>query len=257
MLDNADQLLIEMKHWLDNVFADNQQIQNYLQWVEQKSTSVQTKYRLVAVRAYYFCNERDLERTRSPTLARALARALDFDLALARALAHDFARTRSRSRFRSRDLAHDLDRDLAFNLAHDLALCLKRKRVLDLAYDLALTLDRAGSDSENTLQIILQHLKDQLPVKLSQETQIKWWQSNGQKWIDQLRAAMIEHRNIGHDWQLSKKQRQLLQQYYDANQLLVDCLNSDCYVSREVRAAIEDQLLLPMASLAKLPPLKP
>ncbi|WP_442948904.1 NACHT C-terminal helical domain 2-containing protein [Nostoc sp.] len=27
----------------------------------------------------------------------------------------------------------------------------------------------------------------------------------------------------------------MLKQYYDANKLLVDCLNSDCYVSREVR----------------------
>jgi hypothetical protein len=30
--------------------------------------------------------------------------------------------------------------------------------------------------------------------------------------------------------------KQLLQQYYDANKLLVDCLNSDCYVSRESQA---------------------
>ncbi len=103
----------------------------------------------------------------------------------------------------------------------------------------------------------MEHLQDQLPVQLSREDTIKWWRSKGQEWIEQLRAAMIKHRDIDHDWPFSKEQRQLLQQYYDANKLLVDCLNSDCYVSREVRAAIEDQLLLPMSSLAKLPPLKP
>ena len=46
---------------------------------------------------------------------------------------------------------------------------------------------------------------------------------------------MIQHRNIGHDWQFSPEQKALLRQYYDANKLLVACINSDCYVSREVR----------------------
>ncbi|OUL25453.1 hypothetical protein BV378_15405 [Nostoc sp. RF31YmG] len=60
---------------------------------------------------------------------------------------------------------------------------------------------------------------------------------------------MIKHRNIGHDWQFSEEQKELLQQYYDANQLLVDCLNSECYVSREVRQQIEKTLLLPQSTL--------
>jgi predicted NACHT family NTPase len=62
---------------------------------------------------------------------------------------------------------------------------------------------------------------------------------------------MIDHRNIGHDWQFSDQQKQLLQQYYDANKLLVDCLNSDCDVSREVRQEIEETLLLPIAEIQK------
>jgi hypothetical protein len=54
---------------------------------------------------------------------------------------------------------------------------------------------------------------------------------------------LIEYRNIGHDWQFSDKQKSLLQQYYDANLLLVECLNSECYVSREVRREIEARQL--------------
>lgn len=77
------------------------------------------------------------------------------------------------------------------------------------------------------------------------------WQANGTAWTEQLRAALIEHRNIGHDWQFSRAQKELLNQYYDSNQLLVDCLNSDCYVSREVRAEIEETLLLPMSEIKK------
>lgn len=59
---------------------------------------------------------------------------------------------------------------------------------------------------------------------------------------------MIEYHNIGHDWQFSNTQVSLLQQYYDANKLLVDCLNSDCYVSQSVRQEIEDTLLLTIPS---------
>ncbi|MEQ9666955.1 NACHT C-terminal helical domain 2-containing protein [Coleofasciculus sp. G2-EDA-02] len=62
---------------------------------------------------------------------------------------------------------------------------------------------------------------------------------------------MIQYRNIGHNWQFSDSQKQLLKQYYDANKLLVDCLNSDCYVSQEVRQEIEDTLLLPIAEIEK------
>jgi hypothetical protein len=57
---------------------------------------------------------------------------------------------------------------------------------------------------------------------------------------------MIEYRNIGHDWQFNEEQEQLLGQYYEANQLLVKCLNlPDIFVSSKVRQEIEETLLLP------------
>jgi hypothetical protein len=61
---------------------------------------------------------------------------------------------------------------------------------------------------------------------------------------------MIEHRNIRHDGS-SVLLKETLQQYYDANKLLVDCMNSDCYVSREVRQEIGETLLLPIAEIQK------
>ncbi|BAY74697.1 NACHT domain family protein [Nostoc linckia NIES-25] len=48
------------------------------------------------------------------------------------------------------------------------------------------------------------------------------------------------------------KQKELLKQYYEANKFLVDCLNTDCYVSREVRKQIKDTLLLPIAKIKKI-----
>jgi predicted NACHT family NTPase len=62
---------------------------------------------------------------------------------------------------------------------------------------------------------------------------------------------MIEHRNIGHNWQFSKQQKELLQQYYYANLLLVDCLNNNSDVIPAVRSHIEETLLLPIAEIEK------
>ncbi|WP_460207636.1 NACHT C-terminal helical domain 2-containing protein [Scytonema sp. NUACC21] len=40
------------------------------------------------------------------------------------------------------------------------------------------------------------------------------WQTNAQAWVEQLRTAIVTHRNIGHDWQFNDDRRKLLQQYY-------------------------------------------
>ncbi|PHM10149.1 NACHT domain-containing protein [Nostoc sp. 'Peltigera malacea cyanobiont' DB3992] len=66
---------------------------------------------------------------------------------------------------------------------------------------------------------------------------------------EKLRRWMIQYRNLGHDWKFSKNQKELLIQYYVINQLMGDCLNSNCYVSRKIRQQIEDTLLLPIAEI--------
>ncbi|MEH2170058.1 MAG: NACHT domain-containing NTPase [Nostoc sp.] len=66
---------------------------------------------------------------------------------------------------------------------------------------------------------------------------------------EKLRELMIKYRNFGYDWKFSKNQKELLIQYYNSNKIVGDCINSDCYVSREVRQQIEDTLLLPIAEI--------
>lgn len=42
-----------------------------------------------------------------------------------------------------------------------------------------------------------------------------------------------------------------MEQYYDANKLLVACLNSDCKITQNMREEIEETLLLPIAEIKK------
>lgn len=82
-----------------------------------------------------------------------------------------------------------------------------------------------------------------------QSESVKWWIENKENWISQLRAILIEHRKIGYDWQFSDAQKEKLLHYHDANKLLIDCLNSGCNVRDRTRQEIEDNLLLPIATL--------
>ncbi len=129
------------------------------------------------------------------------------------------------------------------SLSHSHSLSCSLDHSLDRSLNLNLDLSRS---LELELKHELQQLLDQLPKIEDREVFKHWWETNSQAWIQKLTAVIIEHRNIGHDWQFTDQQKELLQQYYDANQLLVDCLNSECYVSRDVRQQIEDTLLLPV-----------
>ena len=50
-------------------------------------------------------------------------------------------------------------------------------------------------------------------------------------------------------WQFNHQQMTILKQYYDGNKLLVDCLNSDCYITRSVHDEIEESLLVPISEI--------
>jgi len=72
-----------------------------------------------------------------------------------------------------------------------------------------------------------------------------WWEVNHQRWIEQFTKLMINCRNLGYHGNITESQKQLLQHYYYANKLLMDCLNVADHVSPLVREEIEETILLP------------
>jgi predicted NACHT family NTPase len=243
-----------MKQQTDALVASDEKLQQFLMWVSQKSLSVKVPYKPAAVRAFYFALDRTLDRT----LERILDPALDPVRALERVLDPVGIRTLDPVLDPALDGTHldytldptlvpavdfALDRALDRALVPGLFPSLDRpvNRALDRAIDLVL---------EPGLRQVLQELKEQLPNPNGNKEIFKyWWKANGQAWTKQLREMMIWHRNIGHDWQFSEQQQEFLRQYYDANLLLVDCLNSSCNVTPSVRNEIEETLLLPTKML--------
>ncbi|WP_199312964.1 NACHT domain-containing protein [Microcoleus sp. FACHB-672] len=234
MLPNAESLLLLMKQQVDTILADDEKLQRFLMWVNQKSLVVDKCYDQTAVRVFYLC----------------LEYVYNFNIFSADnfiELADYFGVQNFNNNYYGTDDNRFIDHncyELLFyenisNFSPNSALADSIEFILD-------------DDIEPQLKQSLRELRDELAdPNQDQEKFQEWWQSNRQTWIDKVRKIMIEYRNIGHDWQLKLEDFKLLDQYYDANLLLVKCLNSDCVVSPEVRQEIDDTLLLPIAEIEK------
>ncbi|MBD1805643.1 NACHT domain-containing NTPase [Microcoleus sp. FACHB-SPT15] len=223
MLPNADELLQLMKQQADALVSVDETLQPFLNWVSEKSLEVKTPYKPAAIRAFY--------------------------LALALPPNHRLASDQTLALAIDRNLAGNFGGDLALDLALVQALGVALALTPELAYNrisaLRLALDLNHLTGVEVINDSLKQLKNQLPNSdADQETIKQWWQGNGQDWVSQLRSIMIDHRNIGHEWHLSEASQHLVEQYANASQLLVECLNSNCQLTPTVRQMIEETLLL-------------
>lgn len=228
MLSNADELLKLMRQKIDELFAEDKKVQEFLSWVNRKANSVETSYKQISVRAYYLMLTLDFT---NPEL-------------------NDYE-------FSEKNLTLDYILNLSLRYSFILNVTLSPNPTLALNQDFTLEFSQSLSQTFNQLldidiatelKQILQNLKDQLPNKNSSFKVIKqWWLQNGESWSKQLRNIMIEYRDIGYDWQFTEKQKTSLQSYLDANNLLLDCLeNKNNYVTRFIREEIESTLFLPV-----------
>lgn len=206
--DEATQLLWQMKREIDSLVDDNEEFQQLLTWVKQKSLSVDSSYKPRKVRAFYLVLVR--------ILGRAFAR--NFDPTRGGAQARQFATNFSR--------ANDIALDLAFNANPNLSPA----NVLASIYAI---------NFEPELKQTLQKLQAEMPdPKEEKESFESWRKANGEKWLKQLRLA------LGHNLQFNDKQKDLLKNYYDANKLLLECIGA-ANVSSEVKEEILESLFLP------------
>jgi predicted NACHT family NTPase len=213
MLRRSDDFLRSMKYHIDGMLSENKQFQGFLLWANQKADLVKTKYKAAAVRAYYAyvgCYALDLNL------------ALDIDTTIDNAIDLDI------------DSSPDLDIDIAYDIAHEINL--------EQDYDFTPDIDHALEMSDDILRQALQAIKDRLID--NREEFYQWWENNGEQWKRELRQVRFNRRNIGHEWQFTDDQVKLLEKYYEANRLLVECMNRS-YVSKQVREEIEATMLLP------------
>jgi predicted NACHT family NTPase len=270
MLTKTDEILWLMKHKIDSLVSVEVKIQDFLIWLCQKSSSVPTHYKAVAIRAFYLvcvgrtpqdnqsaqhlvqpcghsfvystgamikkdkvsfccsCKPHTFVYAPSYDLECALLGNIAFNPDLA--LDEFLISTLTCAGELNFSVKHSLNNTISFDHAH----------ALSIAFNKALELV-----SESEFKQVLQKLKKQLPQIDSNPKKFKeWWQVNGQIWVQELRDALIKYRNIGHDWQFTQQQMELLQQYYYANKLLVNCLNCAVNITPVLRHELEETLIL-------------
>lgn len=74
----------------------------------------------------------------------------------------------------------------------------------------------------------------------SAESLANWWTEKGEFLTEQLRELVREERGICIEWKLTDASKELFEQYYTANRLLVDCINSSSVMgnSKEVSSTL-------------------
>jgi predicted NACHT family NTPase len=240
MLDSADVLLRLMKVRVDRLLGRDNKLHRFLRWVQEKSISINSNHNLSIIRAFYFSLEIYLSGIKGKNQSLMIGydhqefNVEDITNSLMPGCIEIPTDKFLRSTNKISSNKNELD-EMIFDSIYIRALSSGDSNLLTQSYKLL------GKYSEKKVE--------SNSVDIVQEfSSVGWWNIN---WIETVKILIVEHRNIGHDWQFSDEQKQLLQQYYDANKLLVDCLNNDCYVSREVRQEIEETLLLPIVEIEK------
>ncbi|MBN1875912.1 MAG: hypothetical protein JXA33_16940 [Anaerolineae bacterium] len=221
MLDETDEFSKYYLTFLDALVRDDPDQIAFLTWLQRKARAVNAPYKPAATRGYYAYHAYDLYHV--------LNRPLDLDHLLVFTLALTLDRDLVRDLDRARDLA--LDRDLA--RAH--ARVLNR----DLNCNLVRDLDLARVHAKKLGLAALATALDALSLPPNEAPAAAW-----DKFAHDLQAIMIQHRDIGHNWDFTEEQAETLEHYFVAACLLVECLNV-ANISAADRAAIEDRLLLP------------
>ncbi|AFY41920.1 NACHT domain-containing NTPase [Nostoc sp. PCC 7107] len=218
MLRSADSLVQLMKQKIDALVAQDPYIQEFLTWASQKSRTIPSQPKGATVRAFYLALSRTPRVAPHFVLASSLDQGMFLDAALDNLLL---------------ECAIDESQDFAHFHACGDAL----SNILGIVLDVGLSKS-------------LQQLSDQLPNSHKNQARFRLWlQTSYAAWAEQLRTTVMNYRNINHQWQFSPEQQQILQRYYDANQLLLDCLHSNCEVTAAIRQEIEATLLLPQKEL--------
>ncbi len=242
MLEDATKLMQLMKQAVDQLLAKDERLQEYLQWLKAKADSLEEEYTAKDIEQITerFSFLAYIKSDQSKILYLYLCLDLDLDLDLYRSLDYYLYYCL----YRSLDYYYKyFDRNLY------------RHRDLYREFYLCVSLDSEFANLLNQLpppQILLkeelQSLFTERPDHRNEEQFEQWWQENGKAWKEKLREIMITHRNIGHNWQFTDQQKDLLGQYHTANILLMECLGREAVIDRGVRVEIENTLFLPVSN---------
>ena len=237
MLPKADYLIKLIKNKIDKIVEDSEKISLFISWLDQKSSSVKS--------------ERNIGNLKSTAQVFYFNRIVRERITSQQRLSQDFILDSKLIDLLNCCLEIQNNIELSSGLSSqekiDETIYRLKKNYRDLFSYMKRCISKVVEESTKE-QLV--RLEKELPRGIEKahtlEASNQWWIENGQQWSSRLRNILIENRNIGHDWGFTRAETQALHEYYNVNKLLSNCLNGDCYVSRDVREEISRSTLLPI-----------
>ncbi|ASC72974.1 hypothetical protein XM38_039350 [Halomicronema hongdechloris C2206] len=219
MSARADGLIKLMQQKTDEILSFEPRLIEFLTWVNQKASQIETKRPQSFVRAFYFIYSLSREEIISPLDSTTIEPEMDLDRLLLNFLSN------------LKKLSKTSESSSEVFTAWD-----KVKADLQI---INATIQLTSFPSKDSFQTGWQETMETLQLQSDMQEQ---WMDNLGAVVSRLQAHLIRHRDIGHDWHFSDAEIETLQEYYNANQLLLDCLNGDCYVSRQLQKQVRNTL---------------
>ncbi|NET10947.1 MAG: NACHT domain-containing protein [Symploca sp. SIO2B6] len=250
-LASADEFLKLMFNYA-NLLVQSEALQTMLDWLDRVTTAAQVKSS--AWRALYFAIDLDVElyihissddkinrqiaeklaiamrefnierKKTTPTQPRAL---LTLDLAATHALALEEAEERSSNKHTT-----------PLRVSSWAQARLNVQEGTDIAQRLQQAIERAEKSGYTKLVEELVALQKRQPCDDASGVVC-------QQWAEDLQKIMLKHLDVGHGVIISKEDLKSLEDYIYVNYLILECIRGECYVSRNLREEIIDNLLMP------------
>jgi predicted NACHT family NTPase len=210
-----DKLLRQLYEKINTLIVHDKKIQNFLCWVKKKCIYNKDFYKPAAIRAFYFICSELLEIDMMFHLSRdiGIGFGVDFDI--------------------------DLDRFIIFFLQCNKLEIENIRNIFGMLIRFILIPNYKHLKIIKCLKEILLPLYDSYS-NMSLEEFIN---------INNIENIAINERDIGHKWEFSQAQLQLLNDYYNANRLIVFISERSDNLTNNVKEGIELTLLLPSAEI--------
>jgi len=234
MLRDASPLLFAMKQEIDQLLVPSMSLQQFLDYVCDRTNAPEFAFcKPAAVRAFFFDIDFDIDENRSVALhldrsanilvcASFLTRMLE-GVTLQDAIA----------------ISQNYDVDQT-DISQQVRAAGSANSVMTIAIAIALDSKQLGRNARGTLKTLLKRLNGE---KIDDEV-VK-------QVADEARDVAKTRHHIGKEWHFNGEEKKLLKQYYNATQLLVECMNSDgCMMPPPLRQHLEETLFIPAQSIS-------
>ncbi|MEP0885147.1 NACHT domain-containing protein [Trichocoleus sp. ST-U3] len=239
--DAPEELFLFLKEHFDTTLIADKKIKDFMEWVNQKSNSVNSKYTQTAIRTFYFGLASGLDNFIGCSFNKGIIREINNDI------------------FRGviEDSSLELDRALVGLLetlidSYRISRYLVKSNSNHFNYvgDLI-----KGNISIDDCELEFKQKIKELITKLYSlindlETPEKWHIINNEFWIDELKENIIQCRNIGHSWNFTQEQIETIRNYFYANVFYVNNLRESHCISNSFRESFPEDLFLVNSSTA-------